>query len=219
MAGHKIACKRGLWRKVTQANNQKGGTKMTDLSGETLYFEASGSQNTEKTLKLALIRAKFLSIDDIVVASTKGETGIKAAGIFKEHNLIVVTHSTGFRELNLQELPTEKKEEIESKGGKVLTCQHAFGGLNRAVRKKLGTYQLDEIIAYTFRTFGEGMKVAVEIALMAADAGLIRTDREAIAIGGTAKGADTAVVLKPANAQTFFDLEIREILCKPRVLK
>lgn len=63
------------------------------------------------------------------------------------------------------------------------------------------------------------MKVAVEITLMAADAGLIRTDQEAIAIAGTGKGADTALVLKPANAQTFFDLEIREILCKPRVLK
>jgi len=192
---------------------------MPDLSCETLYFETPGPQNTEKTLKLALIRAKSLGIKDIMVASTKGETGITAAQILKGYNLIVVTHSTGFREPNFQELSLEKKAEIESKGGKVLTCQHAFGGVNRAVRKKLGTYELDEIIAHTLRIFGEGMKVAVEIALMAADAGLIRTDKEAIAIGGTGKGADTALVVKPANAQTFFDLEIREILCKPRVIK
>ncbi len=192
---------------------------MPDLSCETLYFEKPGPQNTEKTLKLALIRAKSLSIEDIIVASTKGETGIKAAEIFKGYSLIVVTHSTGFREPDIQELPLEKKDEIEKKGGKVLTCQHSFGGVNRAVRKKLGTYQLDEIIAHTLRIFGEGMKVAVEIALMAADAGLIRTDKESIAIAGTGKGADTALVVKPANAQAFFDLEIREILCKPRVLK
>lgn len=191
---------------------------MPDSNAETFYFETPGPQNTEKTLKLALIRAKSLGIKDIIVASTKGETGVKAAEIFKGYNLIVVTHSTGFREPDVQELPREKKEEIESKGGKVLTCQHAFGGVNRAVRKKLGTYELDEIIAHTLRIFGEGMKVAVEIALMAADAGLIRTDKEVIVIAGTANGADTALVVKPANAQTFFDLEIREILCKPRVL-
>jgi len=192
---------------------------MQDSNAETLYFESPGPQNTEKTLKLALIRAKSLGVKDIIVASTKGETGVKALEIFKGHNLIIVTHSTGFREADVQELPQEKKEEIESKGGKVLTCQHAFGGVNRAVRKKLGTYELDEIIAHTLRIFGEGMKVAVEIILMAADAGLIRADKEVIAIAGTGKGADTALVVKPANAQTFFDLEIREILCKPRSLK
>jgi hypothetical protein len=192
---------------------------MTDFNPETLYFEAPGSQNTEKTLELAAKRAESLGIRDVIVASTGGETGIKAAQFFEGYTLVVVTHSTGFREPDFQEMPEQKKEEIEKRGGKILTCQHAFGGVNRAVRKKLETYQLDEIIAYVLRTFGEGMKVAVEITLMAADAGLIRTDREAIAIGGTGKGADTALVVKPANAQTFFDLEIREILCKPRVLK
>ena len=192
---------------------------MADSSSECLYFENPGPQNTEKTLKLAAIRGQALGIRDIVVASTTGETGLKAAEFLKGFNLTVVTHSTGFREADLQELPAEKKEEIEKRGVKVLTCQHAFGGVNRAVRKKLATYELDEIIAHTFRTFGEGMKVAVEITLMAADAGLIRTDREAVAIAGTGNGADTALVVKPANAQTFFDLEIREIVCKPRVLK
>ena len=85
------------------------------------------------------------------------------------------------------------------------------------MRKKLGTYELEEIIAYTLRVFGEGMKVVCEIALMAADAGLARTDEEVIAIAGTGRGADTAVVLVPANAQTFFDMRILEVLCKPRL--
>ncbi len=192
---------------------------MADSNAETFYFETPGPQNTEKTLKLAMIRAKSLGTTDIIVASTKGETGLKAAEIFKGYNLVVVTHSTGFRELDFQEMPQKRKEEIETKGIKVLTCQHAFGGVNRAVRKKLGTYELDEIIAYVLRTFGEGMKVAVEITLMAVDAGLIRTDKEAITIAGTGQGADTALVVKPANSQNFFDLEIREILCKPRILK
>jgi hypothetical protein len=64
---------------------------------------------------------------------------------------------------------------------------------------------------------GEGMKVVYEIAVMAADAGLARTDEEIIAIAGTGRGADTAVVLKPANARDFFDIRVKEILCKPRL--
>jgi hypothetical protein len=61
------------------------------------------------------------------------------------------------------------------------------------------------------------MKVAVEIAVMAADAGLVSTRESCISIGGTACGADTAVLLRPAHAQNFFDLKIQEILSKPRL--
>jgi len=58
--------------------------------------------------------------------------------------------------------------------------------------------------------------VAVEVVLMAADAGLIPTDKEVIAIAGTGEGADTAIVVKPAYPRKFFDLRIKEILAKPR---
>ena len=90
-----------------------------------------------------------------------------------------------------------------------------LGGVGRAVRKKLGTYQIDEIIAYTLRIFGQGIKVACEIALMAADGGLVRTDELVMAVAGKGRGADTAVVLRPTNAQTFFDLGIVDIVCRP----
>jgi hypothetical protein len=59
------------------------------------------------------------------------------------------------------------------------------------------------------------MKVVVEISVMAADAGLVRTDEEIIAIAGTGRGADYAVVLKPVHSNDFFDLKVKEILCKP----
>jgi hypothetical protein len=191
----------------------------------TTYFEKQGKENTERTLELAKRRAEELGIKTILVASTRGETGVKVCETFRGYDVVVVTHSTGFKEPNHQELTGENRAAIEAAGGKVLTCQHAFGGVGRAVRKKLKTYELEEIIAYTLRLFGEGMKVVVEMALMAADAGLVRTDEAAsshvrsgvIAIAGTGRGADTAVVLKPANAQAFFDLKVLEVLCKPRL--
>ena len=190
---------------------------MSEITVRGVYFGSEGKENTERTLEIAKARADELGIETILVATTSGESGARAAEFFKGYNLVVVTHSTGFRELNEQEVSEENRVAIERTGAKILTCQHAFGGVGRAVRKKLGTYELEEIIAYTLRIFGEGMKVACEIALMAADAGLVRTDEEVIAIAGTGRGADTAVVLVPANVQTFFDLRILEILCKPRL--
>jgi hypothetical protein len=188
-----------------------------EIQGMTTYFEQPGTQNTQRTLDVAKKRAEELGIKTILVASTRGDTGVKACEVLQGYDVIVVTHSTGFKEPNHQELTAENRAAIEAAGGKILTCQHAFGGVGRAVRKKLGTYELEEIIAHTLRLFGEGMKVVVEIALMAADAGLVRTDEPVIAIAGTGKGVDTAVVLKPANAQAFFDLKVLEILCTPRL--
>ena len=83
------------------------------------------------------------------------------------------------------------------------------------MRKKFETYEIGEIIAYTLRTFGQGMKVVCEIAIMAADSGLVRTDEDVISVAGSGRGADTAVVLQPVNSQDFFDLKVKEILCKP----
>jgi hypothetical protein len=191
--------------------------KVSEITIQGVYFEKPGRGNTERTLQIAKARAEELGIRTILVATTSGATGVRAAEEFRGFNVVVVTHSTGFKQPNVQELTEKNRRAIEAAGAKILTCQHALGGVGRAVRKKLGTYELEEIIAYTLRVFGEGMKVACEIAMMAADAGLVRTGEPVIAIAGTGRGADTAVVLRPANAQAFFDMRIMEILCKPRL--
>ncbi|MDO9391079.1 MAG: pyruvate kinase alpha/beta domain-containing protein [bacterium] len=182
-----------------------------------VYFEKPGPANTAKTLELAGQRARELGIRTIIVATTSGATALDAARLLKDFNIVAVTHSTGFSAKDIQELSEENKAGLEKLGVKVLTCQHALGGVNRAVRFKLKTYQLDEIIAYTLRTMGQGFKVCLEIAMMAADAGLVSVKEEAVCIGGTGSGADTAVVLTPVNAQDFFDLKVHEIICKPRL--
>jgi len=110
----------------------------------------------------------------------------------------------------------ENQAAIESAGGKVLFAGHAFGMTGRAVNRKFGTIQVDELIAHVLRLFSQGVKVGCEIACMAADAGLIKAGEEVIAIGGTGKGADTAIVVKASNTHTFFDTKILEIICKPR---
>lgn len=188
--------------------------KKGEYSVPCVYFENPGSVNTRRTLEITAVRAEELDINTIVVPTTSGATGVEALNYFKNRNLVIVTHSTGFLKPDYQQLLPETREKIKLAGAKILTCQHALGGVGRAVRKKLATYQLDEIMAYTLRVFGEGTKVAVEIALMAADAGLISTLEPCLSLGGTGQGVDTAVLLRPAHAQNFFDLRILEVLAK-----
>jgi len=190
---------------------------MSEITVQSVYFEKPGPQNTAHTLEVAKRRADELGIRTVLVATTRGETGVQAAQLFHGYDVVVVTHSTGFAGPNIQELTEENRAAIEAAGAKILTCQHAFGGISRAVRKKWGTYEIDEVVAQTLRIFGQGIKVCAEIALMAADAGLVRVGEPCIAISGTGRGADTAVVLVPAHVQQFFDLRVMEILAKPRL--
>ncbi|MCX7973577.1 MAG: hypothetical protein N3B16_03655 [Candidatus Aminicenantes bacterium] len=199
--------------------NNKKKVQEKAIIGTCLYFPRPGPQNTKKTLEIALARAQELNLRQAVVASTSGKTGALAVDYFKGigMKIVVVTHCSGYLRPDYQEFRPSYRKIIEASGAQVLTAQHAFGGVGRAVRKKLGTYELDEIMAYTLRVFGEGVKVAIEISLMAADAGLIRTSEPCLAIGGTGQGADTALILKPSYSHTFFDLRVLEIVAKPRL--
>jgi hypothetical protein len=194
----------------------KGGVNSDMIETQSIYFLEQGSANTEKTLEVAKKGAEELGIKTIVVASSSGETGLKAVQAFTGCKVVVVTHATGFPAPDVQELTPQNRAKILENGGSVLTATHAFGGVGRAIRRRFNTYQVDEIIAQTLRVFGQGTKVACEIALMAADAGLIRTDEEIISIAGTASGADTALVIRPAHTHDFFELRVKEVLCKPR---
>lgn len=185
-----------------------------------LYFDEIVDVNTEKTLAAAKKRADELSIKEIVVSSTRGGTALKALDLFGEgYKVIVVTHSAGFREPGKIEMADEAKEEIQAKGGIVLTTIHAFAGVDRAINKKFNTIGPSELVANVLRMFGQGMKVCVETVYMAADSGLLSMDSDVVSIAGTGKGCDTAIVVKPAHLNDMFDLYVKEIICKPTAKK
>ena len=184
---------------------------------KTVYFERPGKENTDETLRLARDRADQLGIRDIVLASYTGYTALKAVEVFEGYNLVIVAGVVGYREPNQDRLPPEVRNKIEAGGGKIVRAAHAFGTLGRAVNRRFGVIQVDEIIAHVLRLFSQGVKVGCEVACMAVDAGLISAGEDAIAIGGSGGGADTAIVLKPSNTHTFFDTRVLEIVCRPRV--
>lgn len=186
------------------------------IEGKTRYFERPGKENTETVLELVKKYAETKGIKDVVVASTTGETGVKASRTLKGFNIVVVTHHFGFRQLGIHELLEENRRKILENGAKIFTATHALSGVERAIRKKFETIMPLELVAHTLRLFGEGTKVCVEIVIMAVDAGLIPENTEVISIAGTGHGTDTALVIKSASASRFFDLEVREVIAKPR---
>jgi hypothetical protein len=188
---------------------------MSATEKKIVYFKDAGEQNTDALLKVAKEYAEREGIKDIVVASTTGRTGAKAAKMFKGFNIAVVSHYFGFQEPGKSELLEEHRREILANGATIFAGVHALSSAERAVRKDFGTIQTLELMANVLRRMGEGTKVCVEITLMAADAGLIPVDRDIVAVGGTGRGADTALRINPANAARFFDLKIREIIAKP----
>jgi len=193
------------------------------MESKTTYFENIGKENTEPTLIIAKQRANELGVKTVVIASTTGETAVKALQTFDGLNLIIVSHTAGFKNPDVQEFTEENRKLVEGKGVPIITSTHVFGGLDRAMRQgsipeARFTYVTGDIVAATLGILGHGMKVACEIAVMAADAGLVRCDEDVIAIAGNGKagGSDTAIVIQPANAHRFFEVKVREILCKPR---
>jgi len=181
-----------------------------------LIFEKAGKHNTEAVIRLVKEEAPKRGLRHVVVASTFGDTGLLAARELCPLGLkvVVVTHNVGFREPGTLEMSPETRREIESMGAIVYTGTMVFRNLGTAIRDLLH-YSQQDLVANTLRILGQGLKVCVEIVLMACDAGLIPPE-DVVAVAGTARGADTAALIRAMPSNRFFHLKVREIWAKPR---
>ncbi|MGC9022103.1 MAG: pyruvate kinase alpha/beta domain-containing protein [Dissulfurimicrobium sp.] len=178
-------------------------------------FAQAGRKNTADSIERLKEGIREYGIGQVVVASTYGDTGLAAARALNGlgTKVVVVTHNVGFKDPGQIEMSKEMRREIEGLGATVYTGTMAFRNIGTAIREKQGYCQQD-LIANTLRLFGQGVKVCVEIVLMASDAGLITTE-DCLAVAGTGRGADTVALIKPAPSNRLFDLKIRAILVKP----
>lgn len=195
---------------------------MTFTTRTTCYFDKPGPVNTQDSARFAVERAQELKLKTIIVASSSGKTAqvffdaIKGTGI----QLIVVTHVVGFIKPGEWEFSHEIAAHLRKEGVKIITGTHTLSGLERALSRspKVGGGSRTEAIAEALRRIvAVGLKVAVECVLIAADQGTVGVEDEVIAVGGTASGADTVCVIRPAHTANFFDLQVREIVAMPRV--
>ncbi len=180
-----------------------------------ILHHGSGPEFTDATVKAAVEACRERKIKNLVVASTTGTTARAAHEAVKgtDVRLVVVTHNTGFGEEGEQKFPAELRAELEAEGTRVLTGTMVFRSLGRAIRDKTGGDQ-ETLVASALRVLGEGTKVCAEIAMMAADAGLVPPG-DVVCVGGTGRGADTAAVVRAVPSNKFFDLKVRAHVAKP----
>lgn len=180
------------------------------MEGKIVYYESDKPENTETTLRLVQERLNALEIKKLVLASTTGVTARKALEFFKdsEVKLVVVPHQFDFkREEN--PFPKELVKILRELGHDV-----HFGTMLFHTDDLFGI-KIPSVMANLLRCFSQGVKVCFEIVLMAADAGLLTNGEKVIAIAGTSRGADTALVMQAASSQNFKNLRVNEIICKP----
>ncbi|MFO7984920.1 MAG: pyruvate kinase alpha/beta domain-containing protein [Desulfatiglandaceae bacterium] len=185
--------------------------------GTIFYFDQKGPANTKKTLEIALAHAGEAHIKTIVVASSTGQTALKlhrmAAGSV---GVVCVTYNVGSRFRSEVEQFNENHDSLLQKGIPIVRGLHALSGPEKAFSEQYNTPFLPlNIVADTLRMFSQGVKVCVEIAIMAAEHGFVSPDQTVVAVGGTGHGADTALVMKPVFAANMFQVRIKALLCMP----
>jgi hypothetical protein len=183
------------------------------------YLDKAGRKECPAALAAAAERAAELKVRHAVVATSSGRTALELARALRaagsSATVVGVGYAANFA-AKWGALDKKFTAPAQKLGAVFITGTHAFGGVNGAVREKFGCATPSSLIVHAYYAFGQGMKVAVEVALMAADQGAIPTGREVLALGGTGEGADTAVVLTPACSHEFFKLRIHELVCMPR---
>lgn len=174
------------------------------------YFETLSPDNTDITFRLARERANELGIRKIVIASTTGATAKKAVEYFKNDGiqLVVIPHQWDFhREVNI--FPEDLAATLRDTGHVVHFGTMLFH------TSDLYESKTPLVMANLLRCFCQGFKVCFEIVLMATDAGHVKSGEKIIAIAGTGRGSDTALVMQAASSQHLKKLRVNEILCKP----
>lgn len=169
-------------------------------------------------LRRAILIAKERNLD-ICLASTTGNTAKSALNIISEINytgrLVVVRTACGSHGKGETGMSNEVYTELCQKGVYVVTAAHALSGCERGIAKKYSGVYPVQIIADSLRMLGQGVKVCVEISLMANDAGLLDVDKPVVCVGGSGHGADTVCIITPGYSSTVFDTKINKIIEKP----
>lgn len=174
---------------------------------EITYFKTAGEHNTRAALEIALARYKQGGVDALVIASTYGSSAQLADEIFAGSGakLLVVGEI-----LEGVQSPAGDVRRLLENNGHRFTWGTTLGSMSAFSRN-----QAPVLVADAYRRVSEGFKVVCEITMIAASQGYLQPGQKVLAIAGTHRGSDTAVVVTAAPFTAFKQFEVNEILCKP----
>lgn len=175
------------------------------------YFERPGEDNTSAVFDLVDAALAENGITKIVLASTRGTTARHAMDRYKGKGvtLVIVPHQYGFGPTGQQRFPQDLATRARQEGHAV------YYGTMLFHQDKLWGTGTPQVVANFLRFFGQGVKVCVEILLMASNGGLVEAGEEAVVVAGTGRGADTALIMTGGTSVSPSPVHVSQILCKP----
>ncbi|MEM2904189.1 MAG: hypothetical protein QW587_00425 [Candidatus Bathyarchaeia archaeon] len=189
---------------------------------DVLYFERPGSQNTLPVIEAVNERLRFGDIRTVVVPVTTGKT----AELFS-------------RELRGEaEVVTVSEDEAAAATKRIASPERGLLGsltrsrleeASRLADKRLRREAFDmtflpfsgetwNAVRETLYAFGQGMKVAIEVSVVAVELMKVKPYSRVIAVGGTEGGTDTAIVVRTSPQNEAFGKETKKRLAVQEII-
>lgn len=195
-----------------------------------MYFEEPGPQNTEAVVAVVRERIAEGDLKSVVVASESGKTALAVAEALKDAGvrIICVAPYGGYQYVLKRTWPPisiEIRSKLDSFRVKILDQTPWIFGCTFDTAFIKDAAPATVVHKLLSRAFGFGVKTCIEVALIAAEAGALEWDKDAVTVAGTGwlgGGADAAIVVRPspiyegAFLKNEGGLEVREILAMPR---
>ena len=194
------------------------------IKRQVYYFDEPGEENTQLVIEAVSQRLEAGGIGKVIVASTSGETALEFARRLKGKAELICVSEAPYRREWGEEWPCLKQEfrqELEKLGVTIVDkAPYVFHSSVLEAARWPDAFS-ERLVKETLYSFGQGLKVAVEVALTGVSCGYVTPYEDVIGVGGSSKGADTAIILRATYPASLFDkdpskrLEIREIIAMP----
>jgi hypothetical protein len=194
-----------------------------------VLFDKLGPACTNGVVEAVRRRLEGDGPSHLVVASISGRTALSFAQALAGRGLSIVCVTGApywdlFGEYESPRPEAAVRRQLEELGVTVVDRMiSSFGDTLDYGAARFGSVPASWLVAETLVAVGGyGLKTAVEVTLMATDAGAVPPFSEVLAVAGTDRGADTAAVVVSTFACCFFSLkperrfQVKEILAMPR---
>lgn len=179
------------------------------IKREVFYFEKAGEQNTDYVIKAVKERVKQGDLTCVVVASTSGKTALKLAQALRDTEVKIICVTEPPQRLDWKArwpTLTEENRNRLKELAVIIVENIPYAAYCSVLDSNQWQIPSPNTLVYmTLRAVGgAGLKVAMEVMFMAVWAGVIPLGERVISIGGTGRGADTAIVVRSAFQEKFF---------------
>ena len=191
---------------------------------EVYLFPKPGAVNTDMVVEAIVKRMEAGDLGTVVVASNSGRTAVTIGRALQgKARVLCVTEAPSRRQWD-QAWPTlrdDSRRDLRELGMDIV--ENAPFAFHESIldESRWDVPSAAELVKETLYAFGQGLKVAVEVVLMAVASGHLEPYQDVIGVGGTGSGVDTAVVVRATYPASFFAkdpekrLEVREIIAMP----